>query len=314
MTSPQSQPAEVEPADQDIEMEDEEGDDVTGAVTVEDRQARNCRKRSRNACTGDDRMTPDESRSPQADASNVEGVHVDDAEPPAAKRPRKSKKTADKGPTNSQPPPTRPRKKGAVAKVTKVPEASYADLPDNAPSWVKNKVWPFFTRSEDMPHGYKTLVNAWLDLEVTDNFAGEDYLGGSGRPKAVTEWIAAGRRPTYDTSHVGGFNIYEASFWKWWAMVQPEYRREHRRDDAVKSLLQVPPPSSIPNPWHAIDTTGINGLTNAVAALTFWARKIYEQPASDYRSKQARTKLEGRLSLAVADVQFVLDNVRAVHG
>jgi hypothetical protein len=313
VSSPQSQPADLDAADPDVEMENEAGDDVTVAVTDSDRQTRNSRKRSRNGSTGDDEAISDELQGRQVDEPDVQDIHADEVHPPAAKRPRKSKKPADKVPAKPRPSSAGTRKKRAGTKAVEAPNTSYTDLPDDAPAWLKKKIWPFFTRSEGMPSSYKNLVNAWLDLEVADDFSGEDHLGGTGRPKAVTEWIATARRPTSDTRHVGSLVTYEADFWTWWVGVQHEYRKEHRRDDEVESLMQVAPPSTIPNPWRAIDTTGLNGLTNAVAAICFWAMKIHEQPATDYRSKQTRTKLEERWALAVADIHFVIDNVRALY-
>ncbi|KAE9386057.1 hypothetical protein BT96DRAFT_747843, partial [Gymnopus androsaceus JB14] len=107
------------------------------------------------------------------------------------------------------------------------------------------------------------LVNIWLALQKKKGFDSEGRLGGSGRPKAIGDWLQrkqpAGFQPlTFEMqSYTGAFQMW------WWSL-----QLEGREDEEGDSWLMLSWPDTVD--WSLLKYFGINGIVSIVAGLTWW--------------------------------------------
>ncbi|KAH7904749.1 hypothetical protein BJ138DRAFT_1018673 [Hygrophoropsis aurantiaca] len=168
-------------------------------------------------------------------------------------------------------------------------------LPPDAPKYLKNS-FALFT-SEDLGMEWQVLVNMWLSCELNPVNFTTGKLGTTARPACIADWIARARSPTYRPAHIRDLKAFEASFWKWWRSLQPEWRIEEGEEKLSVEEGHAD--------WELLKVFGANGITSVVAALFFWGRHACEDGAT----AAVTTRNTNTWLSAANDVSWVLKHL-----
>lgn len=137
-----------------------------------------------------------------------------------------------------------------------VPGDSSAELPPDAPAWLKSA--SRMLRSEALGIEWMELVKIWEAFETGEGFSSPGKLAAAGRPRCVADWIQRARAPAYRASITKPTEFGHA-FMAWWTSLQPKWRQSAGA-----------PLAKTPGDYDDIRKPGVNGLLSAVAALFFW--------------------------------------------
>jgi len=138
------------------------------------------------------------------------------------------------------------------------------------------------------------IVKGWFSIENARKWSRMGkQLETKGRPFFIGNWVQRARKPRWR-----GFSWspeeHAAAFWKWWRILQPDWRLENfdsddegdgNRVQDIAWLVLVPPEDE---DWEDLCSFGPNGMLSVVAVLYFWGRDIDDMPEDGYRNKKAR--------------------------
>lgn len=138
-------------------------------------------------------------------------------------------------------------------------------------------------------------VSNFFDFEAARGYSDGSKISVKERPGVVQAWLARGRKwekvvdlPILGSQKKGG--TYIGSWWRWWALVQPE-ERELVNGDLTK-------PGEVD--WSQMSTLhGRNGMLQVMATLLWWGDHAYDD-------EEARLEWER----AVDDVAWVLQELQ----
>lgn len=116
-----------------------------------------------------------------------------------------------------------------------------------------------------MGEEWMELVNLWASFEARLQYKEVKKLAPTGRPSAVALWIGRARLSTWRPI-IENVSKYEASFWEWWSVIQPDWRLE---DGELVCECVV-------GDWEALRLPGINGVVSIVVALFYWGLEVLE--------------------------------------
>ena len=123
-----------------------------------------------------------------------------------------------------------------------------------------------------MGEEWMELVNLWASFEARLQYKEVKKLAPTGRPSAVALWIGRARLSTWRPI-IENVSKYEASFWEWWSVIQPDWRLE---DGELVCECVV-------GDWEALRLPGINGVVSIVVALFYWGLEVLEDSRGQSR-------------------------------
>ncbi|KAI9062818.1 hypothetical protein FKP32DRAFT_1603808 [Trametes sanguinea] len=125
----------------------------------------------------------------------------------------------------------------------------------------------------------------WTVLERKYDFqTSAKALPAEHRPPEVHDWIRRNRRNFLKPPVISNPSSYIASWWAWWAAMQPDWR-------ATNDLGQ--PVIGGHGDWDCLRNPGKNGMLMVLLSLVWWREQWPEQSATDWK-------------MAVKDVTWVL--------
>ena len=114
-----------------------------------------------------------------------------------------------------------------------------------------------------MGERWMELVRVWASFEARSEYKEVKKLSPLKRPTAVSEWIGRARSGTWQPV-INDQAKYTASFWEWWSLIQPDWRRED--GELVRGRL-------VGN-WEPLRRPGTNGIVSVMVALFYWGLKV----------------------------------------
>lgn len=136
----------------------------------------------------------------------------------------------------------------------------------------------------------------WCAIIADHFWSGQPRLGCSGRPEAVREWLKYGRKYNIPPA-LGNIDSFIKSWWTWWQMLQPEWRKSG--NGSATEMTRVAPPGD-PD-WSNTAKTGTNGLLIVMMTLSWWMGAV------------TGTDCWGAFCVALDDVSFVLDQIISAY-
>ncbi|CAA7268955.1 unnamed protein product [Cyclocybe aegerita] len=158
--------------------------------------------------------------------------------------------------------------------------------PSDAPDWLPPALSMLQQGSLGEP--WIALVRTWLSFEVQSHYEPVANLSATHRPPAVRDWIQRARAPAW-RPQIPNVGKYGAQFWRWWAGLQPSWRRDEDGDVVM---------GAVEGDWEPLRRPGVNGLLSVLVALFFWGGKV----------QKTRVAKEKWL-LAVKDVHLAMSKV-----
>ncbi|KAL0564707.1 SERTA domain-containing protein 3 [Marasmius crinis-equi] len=149
-------------------------------------------------------------------------------------------------------------------------------VPEDAPDYVEKALELFSARDMgSQSDKWSAVVEAWLALEVIQEYQETSKLTAVDRPEVISKWIGQARRPTYKPSPPIVVEDIRKSFLNWWLACLPEWRV-----GKGKTLIRGK------GDWEELRLTGQNGIVSVVAALGWWLEAVMKLPREHHRQRQ----------------------------
>ena len=150
------------------------------------------------------------------------------------------------------------------AKKARAADTLAVPLPEGAPTWFKNALQMFQSNGVDLGEEWVGLLRIWAKFEGQAAYQPQGTLGTLHRPQVVKDWVKRARSATWRPI-INDTTDLENSYRKWWASLQPAWRRFE--DGAFASDLAD-------GDWTELRKPGINGLLSVLAALFYWGLSV----------------------------------------
>lgn len=176
--------------------------------------------------------------------------------------------------------------------------------PKNAPTWIENTL-ELCTAVGGGDAKWVGFVNIWMALQKKKGFDGEGRLGGSGRPKAISDWLQR-KRPAAFRPLTFDMKLYTNAFRTWWRSLQPEARE----DGEGEGFLMLSRPDVVD--WSRLELFGINRIVSIVAGLAWWREKVYGLPSAEHCQRKFKEEEMQKFEEALDDVTYVFGELKRV--
>ncbi|KAF7420930.1 hypothetical protein PC9H_011449 [Pleurotus ostreatus] len=154
-----------------------------------------------------------------------------------------------------------------------------------------SKTWPkwflpaysyLLHESEHLGTSWACILHALVNLEADNRFENQKAAlpnVDSCRPSEIGLWIKNAR---VRSPAVLDILAYEASWWRWWRTLQPEWRKLSTTQGPINSadsdsLLNPLQPSNIAGSFVHLDRPGANGFLSVVGSLRWWGDIVHSQ-------------------------------------
>ncbi|KAH9852425.1 hypothetical protein C2E23DRAFT_730876 [Lenzites betulinus] len=131
---------------------------------------------------------------------------------------------------------------------------------DGWPSWLREAF--DFMEGKRLGSQFMCAMEWWTVLERAHKFeTSAKGLGTDHRPPEVHHWLRVLRRNLHKPPNISDEHRYSASWWQWWAGLQPDWRH---RDEGGRPILGGS------GDWEVLTRPGRNGLLIVLLSLVWW--------------------------------------------